>query len=160
MHFRTLDRIRETRRSAFTFIEAIVAMGITGILAMALYGGMASATFVIQLARENLRASEILLEKMECLRLFTWNQVNDPTYLPNQLRDVYYDDGTTNTTGKGATYTTSLSLSAFPMADRNYSNDLRLVTITVNWKSGSMPRTRTLNTYVGRYGIQNYIIQH
>jgi len=153
------DHSRIARQSAFTLVEAIVAMGITGMLALALYGGMTSATFSIRLARENLRASEIIVEKMDCLRLFTWDQINDPTYLPSSFTDYFYDDGTTNNTG-GPVYTGSLRIDPFPAAGRNYSNDLRLVTVTVNWTSGSLARSRTLNTYVGRYGIQNYIIQH
>src|SRR5258708_28961554 len=139
---------RAARQSAFTFVEAIVAMGITGTLALALYAGMTSATFSIRMARENLRATQIMVEKMECLRLFTWDQINDPTYVPATFTDVYYDDATTNNNG-GPIYTRSISIDGFPLADRNYSNDLRLITVTLNWASGSLARRRTRNTYLG-----------
>src|SRR5438132_1156937 len=151
---------RPVRRSAFTFVEALVAMGITGLLVLALYSGMTSATFSIRLARENLRATEIMVGKMEGLRLFTWDQINDPTYVPTNFTAPYYDDGTTNNANSGIIYTGSLTIGSPPTVNCNYSNDLRVVTITLNWTSGSLERTRTLDTYVGRYGIQNYIIQH
>ena len=39
----------------------------------------------------------------------------------------------------------------------SYSNDLRLVTVRLDWETGHLKRTRTLNTYVCRTGIQNYV---
>ncbi|MEY2408505.1 MAG: hypothetical protein QOF48_1175 [Verrucomicrobiota bacterium] len=149
--------IKEYRHSGFTLAEVIVAMGIIGVLTVALYSGMTSATFSVRLARENLRATELLVEKTDGLRLYTWDQLNDPTYMPTNFTASYYDNGTTNNTSPGITYSGSIKVSPFPTADRNYSNDMRVVTITINWTSGKLPRTRTLNTYYGRYGIQNYV---
>lgn len=134
-------------------------MGIIGVLAVALYAGMTSATFSVRLARENLRATEVMLEKMECLRLFTWDQLTNTAYLPTNFTAYYYDAGATNGVGSGITYRGTVALAAFPMADRNYSNDMRQVTISLNWRSGGVERTRTLRTYCARYGIQNYVIQ-
>lgn len=38
----------------------------------------------------------------------------------------------------------------------NYSNSIKLVTITVRWTNG-VARSQSVSTYVGQYGIQNYI---
>lgn len=146
-------------RAAFTIVEAVVAMGIIGVLVLALYAGMASATFSIKLARENLRATEIMVEKAEALRLFTWEQLLEPGFVPTNFTAVYHDNGTTNKSGTGIPYTGSLAIVRFPHADRNYSNDMRVVNVNIAWKSGGVARSRDLTTWIGRYGIQNYVAQ-
>jgi type II secretory pathway pseudopilin PulG len=153
------DQRPSRRLSGFTIVEAVVAMGIIGVLVVALYAGMTSATFSIRLARENLRATEVMVEKMECLRLYTWDQLTNTAYLPTSFTAYYYDTGATNGVGQGITYTGTVALTKLTTADRNYSNDMRMVTITLNWSSANLARTRTLSTYCGRYGIQNYVIQ-
>lgn len=147
------------RRGGFTIVEAVVAMAIIGVLVVALYAGMTSATFSVRLARENLRATEIMLEKTECLRLFSWDQLTNTAYLPNTFTAYYHDTGATNGIGVGITYSGTFTLSTFPAADRTYSNDLRVLTMTVNWQSGGLARSRMMQTYCARYGIQNYVIQ-
>jgi len=86
-------------RSAFTVIEAIVAVSIIGILTLALYSGMTSTTFSIRLARENQRATEIMMEKTECLRLYSWDQLTNSAVVPTSFTGYYYDTGATNGIG-------------------------------------------------------------
>ena len=57
---------------AFSMIEILVAMVVLGIMFVSLYSGFSSGFAVVQLARENLRATQILQEKMETIRLYTW----------------------------------------------------------------------------------------
>jgi type II secretory pathway pseudopilin PulG len=165
-----------SRRSGFTIVEAVVAMGVIGLLALAMYAGMASATFSVRLARENQRATDVMVDKMEAIRLFAWDQLTNVSYLPTNFTAYYVDSAkgsssgvvdpayvtssATNTIGgQGIVYTGTIQLSKLSTADRNYSNDMRVLTLTVNWTSGKLPRTRTLSTYIGKYGIQNYVIQ-
>ena len=39
---------------------------------------------------------------------------------------------------------------------QNYSNSVKLVTITLRWTNG-MARSQSMSTYTAQYGIQNYI---
>ncbi len=146
------------RRSAFTLMEAIVAITVVGVVGVGLYGGMAWATFSIQLSRENLRATQILLEKAEVIRTFTWDQINSNGFVPATFTAPYSSDGTTNHAAGGPVYTGTVAIRPLPAADRNYTNDLRLVTVNLSWNSGNLARTRQLTTYVARYGIQNYLL--
>jgi hypothetical protein len=34
---------------------------------------------------------------------------------------------------------------------------MKKVIVTLNWTTGKLPRTRSISTYVSRYGLQNYI---
>jgi len=145
-------------RSGFSLMEAVVAMAVVGILAAALYGGMLWATFSVRLARENLRATQILIEKTEVIRTFTWDQINSNGFVPTTFTAPYFSNGTTNYAASGLVYTGTVAISALPAADRNYTNDLRVIKVDLSWASGGVQRTRELITYVARYGIQNYLI--
>ena len=64
--------------SGFTLIEGIMGVGIMGVLFVSLYTGMTTGFGVVRMARENLRATQVLQEKFETIRLYTWEQINTP----------------------------------------------------------------------------------
>ena len=146
------------KSQGFTLVETAVAAGVTGLLAAGLYTGMAHTTFDVRLARENERATQIMVEKMELIRLYNWDQINSNGFIPPTFTAPYYDDGTTNNTS-GLTYTGTVTIGSFPGTHAAYSNDLRLITIDLNWSSGRLARSRSLTTYVSRYGLQNYLLE-
>jgi len=76
-----------------------------------------------------------------------------PGYLPTNFTAYYYETANTNS---GAVYSGSLSISPTALGV-NYANDLRLVSISVSWKTGGLQRSRQLLTYASKYGIQRYV---
>jgi len=141
------------RNSGFTLVEAVVGVGAMGLLVVCLYTGMTSGFSTVRLARENLRATQVIQEKFETIRLYTWDQINDATFIPSSFTASLY-------TGNGQTvqsaYRGTVKISTAGISEA-YGDDLRLATITVNWTSGSLPRSRTMSSFVARYGLQNYI---
>src|SRR5437660_11192340 len=109
---------------------------------------------IVKLERDNLRATQILEEKMELIRLYTWPQINAAGFIPQSFTNYFYQDGTQNTLGTAYIGTMTLSPSGFT---ETYSDDLQLVTVTVNWQSGNIQRQRTMYTYVSQYGLHDYI---
>lgn len=140
--------------AAFSLIEVLIAMGIVGFLFLALYGAFSSGFSMIQLARENLRATQVLMEKMETIRVYNWDQVTSTNFLPPAFTNFYYPAAATNTS-KGVAYVGAISLTPAPVASA-YSNDMRQLTVQVTWTSGGQQRTRTMTTFVSKHGIQNY----
>ena len=61
-----------TSRSAFTLIEIAITTAILGVVVAGFYAGIGSGFAMVGLSRENMRANQILLEKMETLRLYSW----------------------------------------------------------------------------------------
>ena len=57
-------------------------------------------------------------------------------------------------TSSGLVYSGTLSIAPVSLT-ASYANDLRLVTVQLNWTNG-LPRQRQLSTYVCRTGMQNY----
>ena len=138
--------------AGFSIVEVCVGMAVVGTSAAALFSGFTSGFFTMQLARENLRATQILQEKTETLRLYSWDQINTSGFIPTTFTAPYDP----NSTNGGITYHGTLSLGSWPLAT-SYSNDMRQVTVTVNWQTGSLQRSRSFTTYVARNGLQNYI---
>lgn len=144
---------RTSSRHAFSLVEVLVAMAIVGITFVSLYTGISSGFGVLSVARENLRATQVLLEKMETLRLYNWSQINSNGFIPPTFTAPYYPRGNTNS---GLVYQGTMTITNAP-ATETYSNDLRVVILKVSWTSGRVVRQREMQTLVSRYGLQNYI---
>jgi Tfp pilus assembly protein PilV len=136
-----------------TLLEVVVALAILGMMVLAVYGALTSGVTSLRMARENLRATQILVERTEALRLYTWDQLNT-NYVPANFI-VPYDIQAT-ATNSGVLYYGTVSIGAANLGT-TYSTDVRVVTVRLNWKTGRLPRSRELTTYVCRTGIQNYV---
>lgn len=139
---------------AFTLVEVTVSLGVLGLAAMAVYGGITAGISGIRLARENLRATQILIDKLENIRLYTWSQLNTPGFVPTSFVEPY-DPLATNLTS-GVAYTGTLAIEPHPVAT-TYAADMRVVRVTVQWQTGGLQRSRQMSTYVSKSGIQNYL---
>src|SRR5437868_166473 len=62
-------------RSAFTLAEILITVVMLGILVISLYAGLSAGFGLVHLSREDLRATQVLMEKLETVRLCTWNQL-------------------------------------------------------------------------------------
>lgn len=140
---------------AYSMIEVLVAVSVLGIMFVSLYSGFSAGFAIIQLARENLRATQVLQEKMETIRLYTWDQINTPGFIPTNFVENFYSAGTNNA-NVSMMYTGRVSIASAPVTE-SYSNDLKTVNIRVEWLSAGIPRNREMTTLVTRNGLQNYI---
>lgn len=147
-------RLRKTALSGAALFEVIMSVFTIGIIGSALMGSFAYGFQIMRLVRENQRATQILLEKVETVRLYSWDQLLTPGFVPASFTDVY--DPQAPDGQHGITYNGTLSITNFPNAT-SYQNDLRQLVITLDWTSGSLPRTRKLATLVAKDGIQNYV---
>jgi len=151
--------VRPARRRAlgFSLVEALVGMAIAGTLLVALYASLAWGFASLRLTRENLRATQILTEKMETIRLYAWDQLTVETnFLPTNFTATYYPPGTTNSFGAGTLYSGKLSLTSVSLGT-DYDDDIRRITVEVEWTTAGIKRRRSLSTYVSQYGLQNYV---
>jgi len=131
----------------------MVATALISVSFISLYAAIAYGFSAVEVSRENLRATQVILEKMETLRLYSWDQINTPGFVPSTFDAPF--NPSTNATG-GFLFQGTVIFTNAPLAE-SYSSDLRLVLVTVNWTSGNVPRSRQMATLVSRYGLQNYI---
>lgn len=141
------------RRAAFTLTEVMLAIGLVSVTFISLYTGFTSGFGVVQVARENLRATQILEEKMETIRLYTWTQINSNGFIPTTFTAPFYPNTNANS---GLTYTGTVAISPSGLAE-SYGSNLVRVVVTLGWRSGTSDRSRQMETYVSRFGLQNYI---
>ena len=156
----------------FTLVEVLVAAAIGAIIFLALYAGISNCFGMLTTSRANLRATQIMVSRMEGLRLEAWGDTNsvtqlfDPTYVPPTFTEYFYPlglNGQSNNLGTvyhGTMTVTNVTLN--PPA--SYSTNMAMVTVTVSWTDNiaghAVSHTRHMSTYVAKYGVQNYVITH
>jgi hypothetical protein len=162
MRLRALRYISRNR-SAFTLAEIFVSLAVLATMVVTLFVGFSSGLALVQVARENLRGTQIMVQRTEDLRLYSWTQVTNSAFLKPTFTDYFYPPGT-NTGSSGATYSGSVAVGAAPAAiPADYASNMRLVTITLFWtnyphlSSNTIVRTRQMQTLVARYGMQPYV---
>jgi Tfp pilus assembly protein PilV len=142
--------------AAFTLAEAMIAVMIALVILAALYSCFTFGYGTVKLAREDLRATQILLQKMETLRLTSFTSIQNST-----LTD-YFDPGAIN---KGTVYsvtvkTNAVTASDMPVQPVYYMGKMLKITATATWTNGTVVRTRSLQTYASQSGIQTYVYNH
>ena len=139
-------------------VEVVVALGILVIVGAGILGSFKYGFFAMSMARENQRATQIMLAKVETIRLYRWDQVvYSNNFIPASFTEVYDPQGSSGQ--QGAIYTGFVSISncPSPISTKSYATNMRACTVTLNWKTGRIPRSRTITTYIARDGIQNYV---
>lgn len=149
------DARRSQRRAGFTLAEALIATAVVGISFISLYAGLVQGDHIIQDSGQDLRASQIMGQQMEIVRLYTWNQLTNNGYVPTTFTNNYYPGGLTNGTA-GVTYSGTLTITNTPLTE-TYNGDLREVIVNVTWTNGPVMHQRQMTTFVSHYGMQNYI---
>jgi prepilin-type N-terminal cleavage/methylation domain-containing protein len=145
------------RNAAFTLVEVMIGVGILGIMMVSFYGGFAFAFAEIRVARENVRATQILEERMEVVRLLNWDQlVNMPGYIPSTFNAPFYSENITNPPPDDFLFSGTVNVANAPLTE-TYAEDLRMITIEVKWTSGKILRKRKMTTFVSQYGMQKYV---
>lgn len=134
-------------------VEVVVATGILGIVAGAIIGSFNFGFFMLQSVRENQRATQILMEKVETIRLYNWNQVNTPGFIPSSFSDTYDPQAADN---KGARYTGYIMVRDVPFAT-SYSTNMKQVNVWLLWPSRGKTQIRRAATYIAKDGVQNYV---
>ena len=154
---------KDGRQSAFTLMEAMVAVFVLGVLGAGLAAAFSSGLSVMDAERDNLRATQIMMQKMETIRLLTWSQGTNSNFAPTNFTD-YYDPTGTNNNSSGAVYAGNYSVGPAPTnIPSAYRSNMRLVTVTVYWTNypahGRPPivQSRQMQSCVARYGMQNYV---
>ena len=141
----------------FTLAEALIATAIVGISFLSLYAGLIQGNKIIADSQHDMRATELMAQQMETIRLYTWDQLTNSGYIPLNNTISFYPTSMTNQVqGTGISYYESLTVTNSGLTE-GYSNDLKEVIVSLLWTNQSGPHQRQMTTLVSHYGIQNYI---
>lgn len=144
-------------RRGFTLTEVLVSLAVSGFLFVSLYAGLAQGTTSLKSAREKLRATQILTEKLEVIRLYNWDQVNTPGYIPATFTDYQYPSlDTNNPAAQGIAYNGTITIGPAEVHSK-YTNTMRNVSITLRWANGASTNQETMATLISEFGVQRYV---
>ena len=165
----TMARFAKSRRAGgFSLPEGLFGMAIIGVVFITLYTGMTTGFESIRRSRENLRATQILMERFETIRLYTWEQVTTPGFIPTNFITYFepaYSKISTNAStnailnhiaASGIPYTGTVTVASSGISEA-YSNDLRKITVELAWVSNGRSCRRSYSSFIARYGLQNYV---
>jgi hypothetical protein len=139
-----------------TLVDVIIAVALLGVMAGGIFGSFRYGFFTLQLVRENQRATQIILEKVETIRLYSWDQVNSNGFIPATFTDVY--DPQAAAGAQGAIYSGTVTNGPCTLSPApSYKANVRQLTVTLNWTTRSIPHTRSLTTFIAKDGLQNYV---
>jgi hypothetical protein len=145
------------REAGDTFAKMLVGVAFVGVVVTMLYGAFSAGFPVIQSTRGNLRATQIVMQKAEALRLFTWSQVCDTN---NHRKPLFVEPQDSRGDVQYAGYITSAVPAAGDLANAARSH-MRPVTVTLSWTNyhGAKPivQTREIHTRLARNGTPKYI---
>jgi prepilin-type N-terminal cleavage/methylation domain-containing protein len=157
LHVQAISFARRFSQHGFTLAEVLVAVAIMAIAFVSLYAGIFFCFGVTKSEREDLRATQVILHRMEGFRLFTWNQITNTALNPTTFTERYLPASGTNP-ASGLTYTGTVAVTSVTLDPPvTYTNQMKQITVTVNWSSGNVPHSRNMTTYVSKNGVQNYI---
>ena len=154
-------RLSRNGQRAFTLAEVIIAVFIVTTMAISLYAGFSTGFMIVDSAREDLRASQILMQKAEAIRLCTWSSLAS---CPITFTERYDPTGYASGNGAGGIIYSGTLTTNVPSSIRNaaaYKTNMCMVNLAVYWTNyngkQACVHSRSLQTLVARYGLQNYI---
>ena len=143
--------------AGFTLVENAVALTIAAIMLTSLYGAFASGFSTVRNSRENLRATQIMLTRLEAIRLCSFDQIINPIYTPTTFTETFDPQDTVS--GGGVSYNGTFTWAVPPAGTvpDSYRLNMLLLTVSLSWTSGNILHTRTMQTYAALDGIQQYV---
>ncbi len=144
-----------------SLVEVMIGMGVLGIVLISIFASFTFGFSIVKISRDELRATQILNEQMERIRLYTWDQVVKQTnFVKSDFNAPLGFTGPVFFTGKititNAQFYESTSNSFAPLTEV-YAKNLRQVIVSLTWTNNNLRRTREAKTFISHYGLQNYV---
>jgi hypothetical protein len=134
----------------------MIGMAMFGVCFAALLTGMTTTVSMTEASRHETRASQILTEKLDTIRLYSWAQITTPGYIaPTFIATQFATNGIPGAR-PGIIYTGRVTIADAPISEA-YKTRLKLVTIEVSWVSGHRPVSSQMSSFISEYGMQSYI---
>ena len=158
----------ERASQGFTLVEVMISVGILALMLIGLYSAFAFGFASIKTTREDLRATQLLNQKMEAVRLCTFSELSN---LPATFVDYYDPTGITNSRAGAVYYGTITVGTPTNLTTESYKSQVYLVTIGVKWTNylnsfkstnsvvnqSPVPHSRQMQTLSALNGMQNYL---
>ena len=155
------DRAKLRSQRGFTLVEVMVAVFILAVVFVGFYVNLQQGCAAVETSRENLRATQILEQQMETIRLYTWSQIKSNGFVVTNFTTAFTPDtnglSSSHYGTNSMSYTGTVTIANSSLTE-SYASNLVLVTVTLTWKSdiNNVTNTAQMSTLVSRYGLHNY----
>src|SRR6267154_661857 len=128
---------------AFTISEVVVAVAVLTIISLGFYTALSSGFGILQASRENLRATQVMMQKLEGIRLCTWSQLSNFTF-----SEPYNPLASTNSAGVNYAGNVTIGPATNLTSNPSYQTNMCLVTVSLGWTNSNrgnpIPHTRQM----------------
>ena len=144
-----------SRLMAFTMLEVMLAMLVISVTFAGFYLCLSQGFATTETSREDMRATQLLQQQMEIIRLYTWNQIKATGFIPATFTAPFNAVGIQSS--NAPVYTGYITITNAPMSE-SYATNHVLVTVVLQWNSGNgnQSHSRQMSTIVSQYGLHNY----
>lgn len=166
LRFYTSDARRRKRPvAAFTLVEALLGMMVVTLCFGGLFAGLRLGLQTVDATQDELAATRIMTEKLDTIRLYSWDKVVVPGYIPAKFTEQHLGAGVmVNLLGssqRGITYhgTTTIQTNSAVAAGMHasYRSNVCFVEVSLAWTNGSGPHTANMSSLISKNGLQNYV---
>ena len=154
---------RKIRGAAgFSLPEVLVSIMLVSIVTVSLYAGITQGFVVVDVGRDNMRATQLMVNTMEIVRLYNWDQINSNGFIPTNYTTFLYPTNTARANlAAGATLANRRAQVEIGITTPNlgttYQTNMRQVQITVTWTNQNVVRSRVMTSFIAEEGIQKYV---
>lgn len=170
-------QVRRRQHEGFALMESVVAAAVVGVVFAALLSGLAMSVTHVQFGREEIRATQIMVEKLDTIRMYRWDRIN-AAYIPATFTETYNPSSTQSTYPNGTGTSPSMAYAEVvqgpssgtanltyagaiqvmdPGLAENYAGNVKQIVISLQWQSGGRTVRRQMTTFVTKYGLQLYV---
>jgi prepilin-type N-terminal cleavage/methylation domain-containing protein len=141
-------------KKGYTLVEVIISVLVLALVGGSLFAGLAAGFSLVQSSREDTRATQIMVEKMETVRLQGWSNLasSAPNTPLTSFQPSYFADGSAT---NPPIYQGTIQVSKSPPGiSGTYLSHIMAVTVTLQWTNGSgVMATRKMQTLVAEHGM-------
>ena len=167
------------RELAFTLAELLVSVALVSVVVVSLYAGIVQGMVIVDVGRDNMRATQLMVNTMEIVRLYNWDQINSNGYIPTNFVTELYPTNSARTAvpiieeqeliqeeirlieevakeNPNRMCEVNIAITT-PNLGTAYQTNMRQIDITVKWTNQNVVRTRTMSSFIAEEGIQKYV---
>jgi len=136
-----------------TLVDVVMSVALIAVLAGGVIGSLTFGFQTMGRVRENQRATQVMLETVETIRLYTWDQVNSNGFVPLSFTNVY--DPQAAPGRQGVVYYGSIETNR-PSLGATIDMNMLQMKVNLRWTNQGIPHLRSVTTYIAKDGLQNY----
>jgi prepilin-type N-terminal cleavage/methylation domain-containing protein len=162
LRFDEAQPCEERAESGFTLPEVMVSVVLVTIVVVSLYAGITQGFIIADVSRDNMRATQVMVNTMEVIRLYSWDQINSNGFIPTNYTISLYPTnriaGTALQASADGNRLASINIElSTPALGTGYATKMKEIAMSVTWTNQGLVRTRSMRSFIAQEGLQTYV---